>query len=248
MSTGEVQITFAALNNLSFMTRAVSENDPFVPDCNTPQLSFVGQNKNLTVSLADRSCVPPGDYYVSAGSNSMRSLFNNEFLQVDQRGELCNRYATYNWSTTSFQYISQSPNSVPQVSRQVRDVTYENQLARVRFKNSDEDRFYCANIVPSETELSILFPTQGSGGLDYSVLRPQSVPTDVAQHQITYINPIDGGGHWQFFLDEDAAATAGGGALLSSQQATAIDDLIQVWVDRVLNSTAVTDCPDPSAN
>lgn len=245
MSVSEVQTTFDSLNNISFMTRSASENDPFVPDCNTPLLSFVGLDKNLTASLADRSCVPPGDFYVSAGVRPILSLFNNEFEQVNERGELCNRYSTYHWSTSSFIYSAQSSDSTAETNRQIRTINYENQVASLLFKNAGETRFYCANVVMTTDELSVFFPTQDGGGLQYFIVRPQNSQIDVDTHEIIYSSPIDGGAHWKFYMNELAAEAVSGGAVLSSPQAAAIESLVQSWVDRVLSSSNNHNCPEP---
>ncbi len=245
MSTREVQTTFDSLNNISFMARAASEDDPFVPDCNTPLLSFVGLDKNLTASLADRSCVPPGDFYISAGAGPILSLFNNELAEVNDLGELCNRYSTYHWSTSSFNYLQQSSVSTAEVNRKIRIINYENQVASLRFKEAGESRFYCANIVMTPAELSIFFPTQ-AGGLQYLVVRPQDTPVDVDRHEIVYSDPIDGGAHWKFYLNEPAAEALNGGAVLSSPQADLIESLVQSWVDRVQSSSDNHNCPEPN--
>jgi len=244
MSIREVQTTFNSLNNISFMTRSASENDPFVPNCNTPLLSFVRSNKNLTASLANRNCVPPGDYYISAGANPILSLFNNEFVEVNEQGQLCNLYSTYHWSTTSFTYLAQSSNFIPEINRQIRSIRYENQVASFRFKKAGENQLYCANIVLTPDELAVFFPTQNNEGLQYFIIRSLNNPQDVDRHEIIYTNPIDGGSHWKFYLNELAADGSAGGAVISDAHAVAMENLVQTWVDRVLSSSNSHICPD----
>jgi hypothetical protein len=248
MSTAERSETFQTINSLAFVNRNIQPDEPIMMDCNEPTLFFFSTNNTLEVSLANRSCVPQGQYYATAGAGNISTLFENELSMVDDKGDFCNRYASYNWSTTRFTYNSQSSGNTLPENRVIRqaEITFSGEgtpLASLVFKDSGNNTVFCANnVFVNPPQLDAFYPPL-NGGLDYKILRPESVLVDGPTHQVTYEDPVDGGARWHFYLSDTAALTQGGGAVIRANQAQAMMDQIEVLVERARSLGQAAACP-----
>ena len=248
MSTADVNITFQALNEITFVNRKVSAQDPMIADCNDPNLYFYKENESLGLSLANRACVPDGQYYASQTSaDGIKTIFNNELDSIKQLmdptggSEYCNNYSAYAWDTTKWRYQSNSGFSPPENSYHY-EASYENQRVDLKWKEPGDTTLYCATGVPLQpAELDAFFP---KSGLQYEIMRTQSAIVDAPTSEITFEDPVDGGLVWQLFLTRASALTNTGGAILDSTQASAIRDMIEtVLVQRAKTNQMAQACP-----
>lgn len=229
MTEDEVTASFTDLNSLSFVNRTVLPDDPAPENCNDPLVSFFSENQSLTISLAERTCVPDGDYYATSGSAALQTLFNGELGTVDVSADFCNLYSSYNWSTTQLTYKAESAANVPPEQYRLRQVRYENQQAEIRFQDPGEEAVCARDIFVNPPEIDELFP---DSGLEYQVSRFDSAGTDLNVAEVRYEDPVDGGAHWHFFLNEEAAHGAGGGPILTNARAQAMAEKVEVLVER----------------
>ncbi|MCJ8277709.1 MAG: hypothetical protein HRT44_12450, partial [Bdellovibrionales bacterium] len=105
MSNADINNAFGAVNNLVFLSKIANSSQPFVADCDNPNLFFYSDvSEDVVVSLANVSCVPEGKYYASQGGDNMAAIFDAELDAVENAGDACNNYASYNWQNTKWTY------------------------------------------------------------------------------------------------------------------------------------------------
>ncbi|MCB0378167.1 MAG: hypothetical protein KDD33_06720, partial [Bdellovibrionales bacterium] len=227
---------FAALNSLSFQNRFRQEGDPVASDCNGPMLSFFSDVvDDVTVSMASNTaCIPNGDLYVVAGRANLQAIYDAELDAITANGDQCNLYANYSWDTTVWTY-KRHGGFAPSIS--FIEATYEvnaqggHGQVDLRWKDSGDANIYCANDVflSNSAEYEAFFPDDG---FKYEMLRTNVSVADAVVTEITYNDPSESGRNRQFFLNEMSAVQNEGGAILDSTQASAINDGIQMLINR----------------
>lgn len=240
LSQAEINNTFAAINNLVFLTKTINSSEPQALDCDNPNLSFYSDVVNdVHVSMAQKMCVPEGKYYVSSGGDGLKDIFENELDAVESAGAQCNNYASYHWQNTKFTYSAQS-GFTPPLQRSFREVSYQNQSYSMRWKNSGDMTVYCANNV-NFNQYDAFFP---SSGLEYRIDRPNAIVADAPTVQVTYEDPVDNGRVREFYLSSMTSSTHGGGAILDSNQAQAMQSAVEALINRAdAFQATTTNCP-----
>ncbi len=239
MSSAEVSAGLSAINSMAFQNRIVTPEDPMISDCNDPKLFFYSSKNTLEVSLADRACVPNGQYYASQGSSMIKDFMNAELNRVQNLANSCNNFATYVFNSTLWKYRSNNGFTTA-INSQFRELEYSNAKVKIRWKDSGNNQTFCnPDVFVNPPEMAAFFPDTG---IRYDVLRTQAMIADAPVSEITYQN-VGEDGDWQFLLDENSALTYGGGAIISSAQATAIQAAVEVLVARAKTFTTSVVCP-----
>jgi hypothetical protein len=263
LSENDINTVFPMLNELEFLQRVLNPDEMVTPDCNTPILTFFGQETSLELSMAERACVPDGQFFISNDTgDNLATFFNGELDSIlsltDNQGgaEFCNNFSAYVWTSTNVLYISRSGN-VPandefsfRVNFVPRNIMIDNEqqlagMVDMVFQEAGNDRrFFCANNVPVQPDeiLGVFFP---ENGVQYEFFRPSVFFPNLPQphRHITYTDPADNGRDWQFYLDRDSAITERGGAVLLGSQSQALVNLVEnVLVQRARDAGLAEVC------
>lgn len=227
MSNSDINNLFSAINSLKYGNKV---DETYIDGCNNPKLSFNTSKDKLEISLAAKECVPDGDLYAVNGTNeAVKDVFNNELnglrtlMDAEEQTDFCNNYSTYYWNTTKFTYNSVS-GYTPAENAYSYSMSYEGQFVSMKFKEPGENEV-CAEAVPIQpSQMDIIFPP---GGLKYDVFRAAVAVADAPHSHIIFEDPIDGGAHWKFYMNQISAMTFNGGPYLEQTQSDAIKNLLE---------------------